>query len=225
MKKYIIFDGETLEHKGSMGGLRLLLSRVPSIAAAAAVILLLAAAVVAVSVGWSRAGRDMERTAAAHAETSDSLQREVDYMRTLAEKRNLYSHIGRLYIRRGHTPCNRETVWAFIKEMNAWYPEYIMAQCIQESGCGDHALPGHNMFGMTLPARRETTANNVGSGDKFAKYNNWELGVIDRVLWELAVFGNRKPSREEYVARLAGYSETPGYEKTIESIARKYRRK
>lgn len=225
MKKYIIFDRDTLEHKGSIGKVRLALSRVPAIVSAAVAIVVLAIAVVAVSVSGRKAGRDMAETVAVHAEAADSLQREIDYMRTLAEKRNLYSHIGRLYIRRGHTPCNPETIWAFIQELNVWYPEYVMAQCVQESGCGKNALPGHNMFGMTLPVHRETTANNAGSGDKFAKYNNWELGVIDRVLWELAVFKNRKPTREEYVARLARYSETPGYEKTIESMARKYKRK
>lgn len=168
--------------------------------------------------------KDKMEMLAVHAKTVDSLQSIIDSTETVILEYNLHAKIGKLYIRRGeHTPCNKDSVWELLQDINPWYPEYIMAQCIQESGCGKNQLDGYNMLGMTLSSGRETTAYNVGSGDKYSKYKNWELGVMDRILWEINIFGHKKPSRDVYVSWLQRYAEDPNYVSKIEGIAKGYR--
>lgn len=224
MKKYIVFDKDTLEPKKIIRQLDYNLANGIGIA----LIALFAFLFIDVEIirflekrEWKKEKTEM---LAAHAKTVDSLQSIVDSVETVIIDYNLHAKIGKLYIRRDvHTPCNKDTVWGLIKEINPWYPEYIMAQCIQESGCGKNQLAGYNMFGMTLSTGRETTAYNVGSGDKYSKYKNWELSVMDRILWEINIFGHKKPSRDAYVSRLKKYAQDTNYVSKIENIARGYR--
>ena len=224
MKKYIVFDKDTLEPKKIIRQLDYNLANGIGIA----LIVLFALLFIDVEIirflekrEWKKEKTEM---LAAHAKTVDSLQSIVDSVETDIIDYNLHAKIGKLYIRRDvHTPCSKEAVWGLIKEINPWYPEYIMAQCIQESGCGKNQLDGYNMFGMTLSTGRETTAYNVGSGDKYSKYKNWELSVMDRILWEINIFGHKKPSMEAYVSRLKKYAQDTNYVSKIENIARGYR--
>ena len=102
-----------------------------------------------------------------------------------------------------------------------------MAQAIQETSCGINCRQpcSYNMFGMKVPSNRETTAINVGSKDTYARYKSWELGVIDRILWEIAVFGGKKPTEEQYREKLSMYGTADGYKEKITLIAKEYKDK
>ena len=78
---------------------------------------------------------------------------------------------------------------------------------------------------MTLPSNRETTAMNIGTSDKYSKYKNWELSVIDRVLWELYVFNYKKPTKKEYLKKLKSYAEDEHYLDKIGKIADTYKKR
>jgi hypothetical protein len=224
MKRYIVIDKDTLEQKKVIRQIDYNLANGIGIALIALLAFLFIDVVVIRFLEKREWKKEKTEMLSAHVKTVDSLQSIIDSAETVILEYNLHAKIGKLYIRRGeHTPCSKDSVWKLLEEINPWYPEYIMAQCIQESGCGKNQLDGYNMFGMTLSSGRETTAYNVGSGDKYSKYKNWELGVIDRVLWEINIFGHRKPSRDTYVASLKRYAEDPEYIGKIESIAKCYR--
>lgn len=159
---------------------------------------------------------------------SDSLNYELNYANTLAEKCNLHTMIGAAAIEKNKNEViSKDSVWKYIKSLGVWYPEYIMAQAIVESNCGQ-TMPhkSNNMFGMTIPNHRETTALPKANKDEvYAKYKNWKLSVIDRILWELAVFGNIKPTEEEYLKRISCYAESPTYLDAIKSKAKEYAKK
>lgn len=169
----------------------------------------------------------LELNESVYMKNVDSLQCSIDHLNTMVEDCNLHSFIGQLYIKRtNHTTCNKENIWNFIKTLNVWYPEYIMAQAIQESSCGKASPNGtNNLFGMTLPRNRETTAMNIGSSDRYAKYKNWELSVIDRVLWELYVFNYKKPTKKEYLEKLKTYAEDKQYVDKITKLSKNYKNK
>lgn len=169
----------------------------------------------------------LELNESVYMKNVDSLQCTIDYLNTMVEDCNLHSFIGQLYIKRtNHTPCNKENIWNFIKTLNVWYPEYIMAQAIQESSCGSTSPNGtNNLFGMKLPRNRETTAMNIGTSDRYAKYKNWELSVIDRVLWELYVFNYKKPTKKEYLEKLKTYAEDEHYIDKINKLSENYKNK
>lgn len=225
MKEYYLMDKDSLENKGTVFGCRTLFRVSVLLLAALAVSLVLN---LKQCVSSRRSHRDTcSMYEAMHRKSVDSMQADIDYAYTLVEECNLHSYIGRLFITKDASPKKtRDNVWEFIKELGVWYPEYIMAQAVAESGCGANTPSNsHNMFGMKVPVNRETTAINVGTGDIYAKYKNWELGVIDRVLWELHVFGYKKPSRKDYLKRLSAYAEDENYLPKIERIASEYRGK
>ena len=224
MKKYIVIDKDTLEQKTVIRQTEYRLLGGVGIALIALFFFLFVDVEVIRFLEKRNWRQEKTGILNSNAKTVDSLQNIIDSTETVILEYNLHAKIGKLYIRRGeHTPCNKDTIWGLIKDVNPWYPEYIMAQCIQESGCGKNQLEGYNMFGMTLSKGRETTAYNVGSGDKYSKYKNWELGVMDRILWEINIFGHKKPSRDVYVSWLQRYAEDPNYVSKIESIAEGYR--
>lgn len=224
MKKYIVIDKDTLEQKTVIRQTEYRLLGGVGIALIALFFLLFVDAEVMRFLEKRNWRQEKTGILNSNVKTVDSLQNIIDSTETIILEYNLHAKIGKLYIRRGeHTPCNKDTIWGLIKDVNPWYPEYIMAQCIQESGCGKNQLEGYNMFGMTLSTGRETTAYNVGSGDKYSKYKNWELGVMDRILWEINIFGHKKPSQDVYVSWLQRYAEDPNYVSKIESIAEGYR--
>lgn len=158
----------------------------------------------------------------------DSLQFELNYAKTLAEKCHIYTEIGKVSVEREkYHILTEDSVWDYIKSLDVWYPEYIMAQAVIESQCGK-VTPNrsNNLFGMTIPQRRETTAIQTNNkNDVYAKYKNWKMSVIDRVLWELDIFRNIKPNEEEYVKRIGSYAQSPTYLDKVKSVAKTYKNK
>ena len=224
--KYILMDKDTIEPKGEVDGSlnAIVLHRKISGVLIAAVVVL---GMFLISSKAETRKISMEAQVSLMSVT-DSMQAIVDEANTEAEVTLLHAAIGKLSIMRGKPQLpSRDSIWNFIKSMEPWYPEYIMAQAIQETSCGINCRqPGsYNMFGMKVPSNRETTAINVGSKDTYARYKSWELGVIDRILWEIAVFGGKKPTEEQYREKLSMYGTADGYKEKITLIAKEYKDK
>lgn len=225
MKKYVLLNKETLQNEGILIGTTRFWKFV--VAFLFVSLLLVVWLLVAQTKKLQRVSDTAALEKIIHNNCVDSLQEVIDYSNTMIEECNLHSFIGQLYIKRtNHTPCNKENIWDFIKTLNVWYPEYIMAQAIQESSCGKTSPNGtNNLFGMTLPRNRETTAMNIGTSDRYAKYKNWQLSVIDRVLWELYVFNYKKPTKKEYIEKLKSYAEDEHYIDKIRKLSKNYKNK
>ena len=156
---------------------------------------------------------------------SDSLTNELDFIKTQLEVKSIHEIYGKISISKEMLDdASIDDVWNFILSLNVWYPEYIMAQAIVESGCGE-LMPANsnNMFGMKVPKTRESVAINKGSDEVYAKYKNWKESVIDRVLWELNVFNYIKPTEEEYLAKIKKYATSETYLNAINSVAKRYK--
>lgn len=156
----------------------------------------------------------------------DSLTYELDYAKTLTEKCHIYTEIGRVSVERNFNyEINEDSVWNYIKSLDVWFPEYIMAQAVVESQCGK-LMPynSNNLFGMTNPNKRETTAIQPNQSNSiYAKYKNWKMSIIDRVLWELSIFDNIKPTEDAYVKQLGKYAQSTTYLIAIKSKAKEYK--
>lgn len=98
----------------------------------------------------------------------------------------------------------KDSVAALLIELNAWYPDIIMAQIEIESAFGTSSLAknNNNIVGMKRTNARETTQLKGNNKTEFGIYNNWESCIIDRVLWDYTVFGMKKPSRSDYIDQL-----------------------
>ena len=163
-----------------------------------------------------------------HLAANDSLQSELDETiraNTLADKcyESVVEHC---------SPITHDRLWEFILECDPWYPDIIMTQAVQESGCGKSVVGRrcNNLFGMKKPSSRSwrCDSNRHNKKEQYAEYENWKLSVIDRILWEKWVFRNHrgKPSLEEYLSAIGKVynTETPGYAEMVYKNAGKYRK-
>lgn len=155
----------------------------------------------------------------------DSLENIINNNIEYENTQIIYTEIGKMTTSKNTISLSKENIWKYISEdIPVWFPEYIMAQAIKESNCGksDVAKKYNNLFGMFCPQKREHCALNKNPKD-YAMYNNWQLSILDRILWEIQYFNNKKPSREEYLAALDSYAEKEGYGKIIENLSKKYK--
>jgi hypothetical protein len=129
-----------------------------------------------------------------------------------------------------HEKATHDKVWEFIQRCNTWYPDIIMAQAVQESGCGKSAVAKrcNNLFGMTKPQSRKLRCdiNRRNTSEMYAEYHNWKMSVIDRILWERWIFRNTegKPTRDVYLCKVGTVynTETNGYANHIDQVSKKY---
>ena len=154
-----------------------------------------------------------------------------DSLATKNEIEELHYIAGYLSFQTEHSKPTEDTVYKFITNCNPWYPNIIMGQAIIESGCGTSAVAknANNLFGMkaidqSKPHRPTTQIPNTDYKG-YGVYASWELSVVDRILWELHRFRNKKPSYSNYKAGFSNYAETENYIETVESIANKYKSK
>lgn len=117
-----------------------------------------------------------------------------------------------------------DSIMSILTEVGAWYPEYIMAQAVLESATFTSEIyrANNNLFGMKLVSRRSTTQTGKKT-DKvsYGHYNNWQMSVLDRVLWDLHRF-ETKPTREEYEKALMQYAEDSKYISKLNKIINDY---
>jgi len=98
------------------------------------------------------------------------------------------------------------------------YPDVVLAQAKIETGNFTSKIfrENHNMFGMKLPERRQTTA--VGENRNHAKYTDWIQSVRDYKLWQDQMI-HRAPTKRAYLAYLKrNYAEDKNYIKKIKQI-------
>ena len=106
-------------------------------------------------------------------------------------------------------PVHPDSIYVVAERAGAYYPEVIVAQAILESGCGTSNLAksANNLLGMTKvneSGRHRTTTQLPGrSRNNFGVYHNWQLSILDRVLWERSVFKRKPRSREEYIRKMS----------------------
>ena len=154
-----------------------------------------------------------------------------DSITTKEEVDELHYITGYLYFQTDNCKPNEDTVYNFITSCNPWYPEYIMAQAVIESGLGssDIGKNANNMFGMkyidqSKPHRPTTQIPGV-EYKGYGVYKSWELGVVDRILWELNRYKYTKPTLQKYQDGFANYAESETYTNTVISVAKQYKNK
>lgn len=111
---------------------------------------------------------------------------------------------------------NDSILYKFLVDNNAWFPDILLKQAKIESSnySSDVYLNANNLYGMKKVGKRQTTQlNNTYKG--YGCYNNWCLSVLDRMLWDIFIFDNIKPSKEEYLKAMSMYAEDTNYIKKI----------
>lgn len=101
-------------------------------------------------------------------------------------------------------------------DCGAWYPDILLKQAKLESAnyTSNVFKQSNNLFGMKKATKRQNTQNGEYNG--YASYNNWCLSALDRILWDVFVFHDEKPSREEYLKALSIYAEDPHYTEKLQ---------
>ena len=148
------------------------------------------------------------------------LNEELAYERDV---NNLHALTGKFVINKQTEEPTIDSLISFLNECGAWYPDIIVAQAILESATFTSNIYNntYNMFGMRKPHSRETTSLNTYENN-YANYYNWQLSAIDRIHWDLNIFRNKKPTRDEYINKIGAiYAEEPTYLQRIDSIIKK----
>lgn len=116
-------------------------------------------------------------------------------------------------------PASDTALLTFLYQMEAWFPELIVAQAKLESGnyTSNIFLNANNPFGMTVVSKRETTQ--IGEYHGFGAYNHWMDACVDRIHWDNDMF-SKKPHREDYVAFLSNYASDSLYIEKVMQIER-----
>lgn len=155
-----------------------------------------------------------------HKQTRDKYSDDVEYLTNIIarmqetitrrdNKETMLHLIGKYTLETKHTKPTEHDIYTLAVQIGAYYPEVIVAQAIQESGCGksDVGKHAHNLFGMIKISEngrhRPTTQIPGIKYHNFGVYQNWQLSVIDRVLWDMYIFNSKPSSREEYIQRVS----------------------
>lgn len=148
----------------------------------------------------------------------------IDSLTYTKNIQNIHTLIGKYAITKEKVVINKDTLWGFIVECGAWYPEIIIAQIEQESGIGKSNLAkkANNLCGMMKVSVRETTQRKDESVSGFGVYDNWHLSVLDRILYDYNRYGYKKPTKEKYLQDLASYGCSEDYIEKIRQMSRKY---
>ena len=173
--------------------------------------------------GQRNDARKLNQTLTAHLSsvelTNQQLTDQYDILLAKEEKYHIHYLIGKYTVQQ-NTEITKDSLYKLLDECEMWYPDITFAQVILESSMGKRVPDGNsnNLIGMKFPTKRETTAyGKTESG--YAKYKNWQLCVLDKVLWDYNAFGYKKPSREEYINKISClYAEDPNYINKIENI-------
>ena len=226
MKKLLLFDTETLNTKTileKVGRYSIFDAKHGRKEIAVLAILLFVAVAVGLFGTLKIYNKHLKEIAAlTHYNDSITTKEEVDELHYIA---------GYLYFQTDTCKPNEDTVYNFITSCNPWYPEYIMAQAVIESGLGssDVGKNANNMFGMkyidqSKPHRPTTQIPGV-EYKGYGVYKSWELGVVDRILWELNRYKYTKPTLQRYQDGFANYAEAETYTNTVISVAKQYKNK
>lgn len=155
----------------------------------------------------------------------DMLTIENDELTNFCTNNKMNTAIGKFVRLKGNNDePTTDSIMSILTEVGAWYPEYIMAQAVLESATFTSEIyrTNNNLFGMKQVSRRSTTQTGKKT-DKvsYGHYNNWQMSVLDRVLWDLHRF-ETKPTRVEYEKALMQYAEDSNYISKLNKIINDY---
>lgn len=129
---------------------------------------------------------------------------------TALSEKNIEQHIGEAILYPSED-INDSILYNYLNEINAWYPDILLAQAKVESASYTSTVfkKAYNLYGMKQVNSRfhcQTSSYNSYGG-----YDSWKLSVLDRVLWDLFIFDSIKPQRDEYLRALRNYAESRDY--------------
>ena len=142
-------------------------------------------------------------------------QYQIDSLRTVLSNKNLNELIGQYHLIKNtdNKHLTKQDVYDFAVKCEAWYPEIIANQAVIESAGFSSSVfrRTNNLFGMKQASVRKTTRKLNTNETQYAEFYNWQLSVIDRILWDYAMFDSI-PTREEYLNKLQKiYAEDEDY--------------
>ena len=170
--------------------------------------------------------RKIELNKKAEIEYMDTISTQIEDIKVCVE--DLYSLIGKYYIEKGNSlEFSEANLYHLLKMCNVYYPEIIVAQYKIETGNGTSQVfkENNNLFGMKKAFSRRTCRNYTESKNGYAKYYNWQLSAIDRVLWDFTHF-KTKPAKGDYYKAISNiYAEDGGYIEKLMIIERQIKKK
>lgn len=124
------------------------------------------------------------------------------------------------YMLQPNSEVNDSILYRFLKSNGVWFPEILLAQAKLESGNYSNFIyrGNNNLYGMKECSKRQTTQTSIKNG--YGVYNNWQLSVLDRILWDTFTFMER-PTEDEYFEALKSYAQDPNYVVKIKSMIKK----
>lgn len=133
---------------------------------------------------------------------------------------------------KGAAPEDPDTIFRFVCECGAWYPEIIMAQLVLESRTfnSEVAENAKNGFGMKKCGEGPKSRSNLqipGVNYKgYGIYMNWYHSILDRHMWDLWIFKGEKPTIDKYLEKIGNiYAEDPDYISKVQKIANDWKGK
>lgn len=140
--------------------------------------------------------------------------------------------VGKYATFKGAVPEEQDTIFRFVCECGAWYPEIIMAQLILESRTfgSDIGKNAKNGFGMKKCGEGPKSRSNLqipGVNYKgYGIYMNWYHSILDRHMWDLWIFKGEKPTLDKYLEKIGNiYAEDPDYISKVLRIANEWKPK
>lgn len=124
------------------------------------------------------------------------------------------------YMLQPNSEVNDSILYEFLKSNNVWFPEILLAQAKLESGNYSSSIykRNNNLYGMKECSERQTIQTSIKNG--YGVYNNWQLSVLDRILWDASTFMER-PTEDEYFEALKSYAQDANYVVKIKSMIKK----
>lgn len=132
---------------------------------------------------------------------------------------SLYEMIG-MYSTAANSVFDDEEFLAFANNAGAWYPHALLAQAKLESAhfTSNVFKQNNNLFGMKCAYYRLNCQTNNGSS-QYGYYKNWQLSVIDRILWDEEIFDSQPEDVDDYIASLGTfYAEDSNYCKKLHQL-------
>lgn len=152
-------------------------------------------------------------------------ERSIEMMEQETEIVSMTGH----YYMMGHNAekFNDTAALILLEGCGAWYPDIILAQLQLEShkfqsDVGKNAINGFGMKKISERGRHRPTTQIPGKEYYgYGMYSNWQLSVIDRVLWDVWSFKGIQPSRDKYLKRIEDlYAEDVNYIAKIKSLTK-----
>lgn len=214
MKRYIVFDKDTLQPVGQSNFIRVLF------------IYLLLCAGISTSIGLGLYSHALKSVNNELFDTQVLLQDSLENIIRLEKSEHLYYQIGYYLTTTEVLQCSDSAVMDLLEMVGAWYPEIILAQAkLESANYGSQVFKtNNNPFGMKCVYKRPTTqtCHSAQANTNYGYYRNWQTAVLDRVLWDLYTF-KEKPTLSDYKTFIGRtYAEDSTYIQKLENMTKTF---